>query len=457
MYGDSEGIISSKETKKGKTIYRWTANNVKAIIDENSSPNYSYYTPHMICIAESYTEKNGSVVKILSNPDDLYKWYSGFVENINADANESIGLMVDSIIQGKTDTLEKVKAIYSWVQSNMKYVAFEDGMGGFIPREARQIYHRRYGDCKDMSSILYVMLRKAGIKACYTWIGTRDIPYSYSDIPSPLCDNHMISAFYCNNKWWFLDGTTNYLAFGYPSGFIQGKEALIGTGKDSYTIVKVPEVESSRNSAVDSMDVYVDSSTIKGNTSSTYTGYYKEDYVHSLARQKNLKDFNALSGLFEIGNNKFVLTAADIKGMENNNSDLRINYSFEIPNYTKAVENDLYVNLNMDKYLVNEFLYPDKRKTDWELNYKRVTAQHIVFHIPEGYEVAKLPKNSVFTGDKFGFDIKYTQEKGAIILDRTINLNTLCVDKNSFEKWNGMIDRLNAAYKDVITLQKSVR
>ena len=71
----------------------------------------------------------------------------------------------------------KARRIYKWVQQNIKYVAFEDGMEGFIPRDASLVCSRRYGDCKDMASILTKMLQYSGVEACFVWIGTRSLPY----------------------------------------------------------------------------------------------------------------------------------------------------------------------------------------------------------------------------------------------------------------------------------------
>jgi hypothetical protein len=126
---------------------------------------------------------------------------------------------------------KKARRIYNWVQKNIKYVAFEQGMEGFVPREANLVCNRRFGDCKDMSSILTVMLNTAGVPAYYTWIGTRHLPYRYAETPLPLVDNHMISTIKLNDKFIFLDGTDNNCVFGMPSEHIQGKEALLAMGE----------------------------------------------------------------------------------------------------------------------------------------------------------------------------------------------------------------------------------
>ena len=73
------------------------------------------------------------------------------------------------MIDDKETELEKVKAIYYWAQKNVKYVAFEYALGGFVPRDANDIYSKKYGDCKDNSSIMntsWMKIRLVGLVGC---------------------------------------------------------------------------------------------------------------------------------------------------------------------------------------------------------------------------------------------------------------------------------------------------
>src|SRR5581483_12039727 len=110
----------------------------------------------------------------------------------------ALARITDSLVANQPTELAKVKSIYYWVINNIKYVAFEDGMQGYIPRQADSICMKRYGDCKDMASIITAMLSVAKIPSYLTWIGTRDIPYSYDDVPLPMADNHMIATYMDN-------------------------------------------------------------------------------------------------------------------------------------------------------------------------------------------------------------------------------------------------------------------
>src|SRR6185437_5848516 len=132
--------------------------------------------------------------------------------------------LVSDLIKDDKTQRERAAHIYSWVQKNIHYIAFEKGLEGFIPRPADTVYKRKYGDCKDMSSIIMAMCRKAGLDAHFVWIGTTEKPYTFEETPLPLVSNHMICAVKLGGDWVFMDGTDPALPFGKNREDIQGKE-----------------------------------------------------------------------------------------------------------------------------------------------------------------------------------------------------------------------------------------
>ena len=97
-----------------------------------------------------------------------------------------------------------IKKIKIKTNENIKYIAFEYALGGFIPREANEVFQKKYGDCKDNSSILFKMLEIAGLQGNLTWIGTRKIPYTYEEVPTRAVDNHMILSYENKNNTYLL-------------------------------------------------------------------------------------------------------------------------------------------------------------------------------------------------------------------------------------------------------------
>src|SRR5690606_10059817 len=204
-------ISHNKQEKKGNNIFTWEVKNINKYDYETSTPTYKKILPHIIPVITGY-QSNGKKTELANNVADLYKWYYSLVKDINQDKpDEELIKVVESLTADKPNDFEKVKAIYYWVQNNIKYIAFEYALGGFIPREANEVFKKKYGDCKDNSSILHEMFEIAGIRGNLTWIGTRSIPYTYDEVPTPLVDNHMILSYANNDEIYFLDATGRHI------------------------------------------------------------------------------------------------------------------------------------------------------------------------------------------------------------------------------------------------------
>ena len=65
--------------------------------------------------------------------------------------------------------------MFYWVQDNIRYIAFENGIMGFKPDAAQNVLNKKYGDCKGKANLLKEMLKLAGYDARLTWIGTSDL------------------------------------------------------------------------------------------------------------------------------------------------------------------------------------------------------------------------------------------------------------------------------------------
>lgn len=69
------------------------------------------------------------------------------------------------IIANNTNDVDKIKAIYYWVQDKIRYIAYEDGYSGYIPASAQEVLANKYGDCKGMANLLTELLKLAGYDA----------------------------------------------------------------------------------------------------------------------------------------------------------------------------------------------------------------------------------------------------------------------------------------------------
>lgn len=453
---NSEAITFSQTEEGGLNIYKWTAKNIAKIEREPNAPDHSYFSPHVIVFINKVLDTEGNVTQnVLTDTEDLYNWYISLVKDVNTSTDSSLKKLVADLTANAANDTEKASRIFAWVQNNIKYIAFEDGLGGLIPREANDILIKKYGDCKDMSSITVQMLREAGVPAYLTWIGTRDKPYTYQDVPSPIADNHMIACAKLNGQFVFLDATGGYMPFGVPTSMIQGKEALIGISPDKYEVLQVPIMEKQKNTETENVELYIEERQLKGKANVRLTGYKKTFAEYDRNKAKSDADKNYFSRRFQKGSNKFIAVLSSEKGYFEPEKPIEIDYDFEIPDYVKIAGDKMYVNLNLDKRYKNANLDLKKRKTARESEFKYIEQHTYTLKIPEGYTVEYLPPNNQYNSNLFGFAISYRESKGSIIVEQQVYCDFLLLDKKNFTDWNDMMQKMDNTYQEVLVFKKN--
>lgn len=443
----------SKEEKRSKTIYQWELKDQKEYDFEPYSPTFKSFVPHIVPMIKSY-KKGNEKVTLLGEVSDLYEWYYSLVKNVNQEETDAeLISLVDEITRGKENDVEKVKAIYYWVQKNIKYIAFEYALGGFIPRESNDVYRKKYGDCKDNSSILAKMLDIAGLKGSLTWIGTRSIPYTYEEVPTPAVDNHMILTYESEGKTYFLDATGRYIKFGLPTSFIQGKEALVADG-DNFKIRKVPVVAAEDNAIVDVTKIRLEDQTLVGSSATEVTGYPKISLFNRLESKNTetlLKQF--YNARFSKGNNKFLILDLKEEDKYSYDESFKLNYDFKIEDYAKALGDEIYINLNLNKQL-SDYKLDKKRKNSIEYKHKSFYSYTTELEIPENYKVDYLPENIAISNDFITCNINYTEEDNKIIYKHTVKLDYLILTTEEQKQVNDLIKKVENGYKEIIILKK---
>ncbi|WP_420401352.1 DUF3857 domain-containing protein [Flagellimonas sp.] len=446
--------FTEKKTRK-HNIYTWQVKNIDEFKYEEKAPDYKSILPHIIPIIVSY-ESNGETVNLLEDVSDLYRWYFSLVENLNDEpAPKELVQLVENLTANKKNELEKVRAIYYWVQENIKYIAFEYALGGFVPREASEVFRKKYGDCKDNSSLLLKMLDIANIKGNLAWIGTRSIPYSYKDVPTPSVDNHMILHYEYQGKSYFLDATGRFNAMEMPTSFIQGKEALVSMGRDSFMIKKVPIIDPLKNIYRDYSIIELEGNNLKGKSRSELAGYGKIDLFYRLeknnAKTKLLDIYN--SG-FQKGNNSFQISNFTETNKYSYDDNLIVEYDFSVPNYAKTLGDEIYINLNLGKTIVSNLKTDDNRTVPLEHRYLDSGEYQYVFNIPEGYIVDYLPEGITLSNEYFDYGIAYELQSNQIIYKRNFRLNALVFDSDAQKKVNQLAKKIERQHKEVVVLKK---
>lgn len=455
FFGDTIKADYSQLTNGKVSSQMWSVNNYPEWKGFSNAPSHRYNLPHAFPMIKEFKTESKGWQNGLNTAKQLYAHNISFVKDLNKDTPlPEMKKLIDSLKRVSPSSEALTRNIYYWVQENVKYIAFEDGLGGFVPRQANDIFRKRYGDCKDMSSLITFMCSTAGIPAYLCWIGTRDLPYSYSELPLPNSDNHMIAAVYLNKSWQFLDATARFLRFGFPSGFIQGKEALVAISPDSFQIVKVPVLMAKANTKFDSTYLFWDNDKLKGNITMKLDGYNKFDLIEHLKLTKSNKVEESLQHMLGRASNKCKVYDITYKDIDNRDKSMQINASLDLPDYAKLLDNNLYVNLLLDKSFAGLKIDTAGRKVGREFDFAFEDKRLVAFEIPNNYKVSTLPPASQFEGKKYGYHVKYSVEGNKVLCRFETQVNVLMLDKNDFVEWNKHMDKLTQTFKGVVVLEK---
>ncbi len=454
LFNENVTPISFKEYKKGKyNYYEWEVSNVKPYHYQSGKYySVSHFSPHIELFIKQ-TNINGKTEKYFGTPALLYNFYYDFIKDVNKKIPDELTNKVLEITNGLNDQ-EKAKAIYYWIHQNIKYVAYEQGYAGFIPAEASEVFNKRYGDCKGMSSLIKTMMDIAGLPTYYTWVGTRHIPYMYEELPLPSTDNHMIASRLINDSLIIFDGTFKYLDYGIYPYHIQGKEILVGIGPDEFKVIKVPISPASYSVVVDSTKIQMKEDQIIGQGKVSYTGFDKVELAYTMDGVKPDNYLKTYSRIFNKGNNKYKVTKEKSSNLFKYEVPAEVEYEFEINDYCKSYNDEIYINLNLDK--VYQGMIVDTLGTIAPIQNDFYCTKRFVteFDIPEGYEATYIPEDGSYNGKDFSFKITYHKNNNTIILENEYTLNFFTLLEDKIPEWNNMIKILNKNYRKTIVLKK---
>ena len=195
---------------------------------------------------------------------------------------------VKSLLQDITDTKEKIRILYQYMQNRTRYINIAIGIGGWQPYPASYVSSKGYGDCKALTNYMMALLKSAEIPSNYTVVygdsrSKRNIRPDFAAMQG----NHVILQVPLENDTVWLECTSQQTAFNHLGSFTSDRYALALTpegGKIVKTQMFPPENNRELISAKGKISA---KGQLDLNFTSETTGiqYDYSYYVHSLNRQ----------------------------------------------------------------------------------------------------------------------------------------------------------------------------
>ena len=401
--------------------------------------------------------------------NDLGIWYGGLSGGSRI-STPAIQKKVAELTAGITDPIAKMRALTSYTQRQIRYVAIEIGIGGFQPHSASDVFTHQYGDCKDKATLLSTMLHEIGIDSYYVLIETsRGIVNP--EFPSTRF-NHVILAIRLPNdtkdptfyavvdepklgRLLFFDPTNPYVPLGYLPSYLQDNFGLVIT-PDGGTLISLPLLAPSTNRLVRTAKLSLSSTgNLVGEVQELRWGAPADDsreqylQVAPAERQKVMERF--LGNFFS----NFTLTAASMGNLNEYDKSLTIDYKIEVEGYAKATGNLLIVRPRVVGGKGSSLLTGKPRK--YPIEFSESTRQDDVFDItlPAGYVVDELPRPVQAKCDYASYKSEVEVKDNVLHYKRTYEVTDLTVPTRKLDEVRDFFHQIAMDEKSSAVLRRA--
>lgn len=441
------------EAESGMRIHEYRFKDLPAAYDEGASPGATYYEPHIALVFKSYTN-NGAKETLFASINDQYQWYRELVSQVQVDT-EPLKPLVAELTAGKTDDAAKIRAIFYWVQDNIRYIAFERGIMGFRPEAPQTVCAKRFGDCKGMANLTKEMLKLAGYDARLAWIGTNHLSPDYNyHFPSLANDNHMICALKIDGKFQFLDATETWVAYGDCAARIQGRSVMIEDGED-YLIETIKEQAASANRREDKMLIQLVDGQLVGAVKSKSFG---EEKRYLMQQYDQIRSENKKEAMLQLLENKSVdisVTEHKVKGLENRDEATSFKYKFTVNEPLLKSGREVFINLNFDRDY-EAFFIGEEREQAIDLGYNAEIISELTFEVPPNHQLNHVPEGFSYSNAWMFIQVEYEVVGSTLVYTKHITIEKRIIEPEDFEAWNEAMRGLKNMYNQYIIIKNVV-
>lgn len=263
-------------TRVGKNAeYEWTQQEVPALNMEESTP--SWYNPYN-CVQVS---EFGSWKEVAKWAEQLFD-----IESKGQLARQIPGLNRNQPLE------QQISKTIQFIQDEVRYLSFSDGIHGFKPHQPDKIISQRFGDCKDKSLLLAKVLQELGVESKPVLINSSLGPALDEVLPSPRMFDHCIVQFKLNDSTYWVDPTISFQRGPLKKLFLPNYQFGLVVGKNTAQLEYIPQL--TKTGTVDIKEVF-DVHAVGGAASlkvkSVYTGN-EADYMREYFKSNSLSDID---------------------------------------------------------------------------------------------------------------------------------------------------------------------
>jgi len=448
--------------RTGPNQYEWSARDLPGVQVEPMMPHelsllgklsIAYFPPGEVGNAGSWTA--------------LGNWYTGLTTG-RRDASPEITERVQRLLAAKSDFDYKVRVLTAFLQSEIRYVAIEIGIGGYQPHPASDIFRYHYGDCKDKATLLSSMLRVAGINSNYVLINT-DRGFVNPAVPS-IWFNHAILAIELpdevksgnyssvvtaksGKRYIIFDPTDEYTPVGSLRSELQNSYALLVTDSGG-ELIRTPLLPPGWNTVTRiGRFVLTADGGLSGDVAEDRSGdsaMHERERLHYTDQRERTNLFERWLGRSIQG---FTIESMKIDQADQISKDLLINYTFTTPQYGQTRGPLMLVR---SRVLDEKSSYVEHKPRHYsvELAHTAHETDTYEIEIPKEYRVDDIPDPVKIDVGFASYQSKIEVEGSKLRYWREYVVRDLSVPPEKFSDWARLQGVIGADEAAAVVLKK---
>jgi transglutaminase-like putative cysteine protease len=180
-------------------LYSWRVTNRRELPQDDNLPSKEELRLRLTCSTFGSWEEVANWKRRLR--DDCWE------------CTPEIRQIVREVTAKERTPLAKARALTYWVRRQLRYISAGE-KHDFTPHAPFTVLANRFGDCKDQSQLLAVMLREAGLRVALATLGVRGDGQVNPEVPSPW-GTHAILLVEIDGKQHWIDTTIDFAAWNF--------------------------------------------------------------------------------------------------------------------------------------------------------------------------------------------------------------------------------------------------
>ncbi len=434
--------ITDSENEK---VYHWSCSYLPTIPREPYMPYASEVLPYI-------------KVSTFKTWNDMTDWYWNLIKD-QLIPGPVLNNKVKEVVQNyrqehglteedELDQMDLVRAINSFVNTEVRYLGLEFGIHGYKPHKVDEICNAQYGDCKDKAVLAISMLGELGIDAYVVIIRTTNKGEIDYELPSLGIFNHAI--YYLpdlNGKEYWIDGTATFHDATELPSMDTGANTLIIKPGGEYMFKRIPIPDAEENGSAYTTVLNLDE---QGNAQGIFQGEFEGVFNPAVRRtyENPAKAKEIIDRTLSVRYPGSQSMNVELSNLDDYATPEHISYELEIPQFASKQGSQWVMPLTLfDERMSSRYAHLSSREFDLVLSTPWMKKNNLTINVPEEFNKVVLPPNRQIENEFGSYVRSIKQDENKIIIKEKLVFEQVRIPKENYQDFREFC-RLVDHYQD---------